>query len=374
MSGNYSARSRFKLRSRNQNLTEHFATGYRGVTIGNESNFLPAAGTGSQHIANGGTIANNRQYICDWAWAGTDTDTGFGPPTGSPLESTSKYGCYLIDGTVGFPTNDHAGVSALATVGFEDAVIRGVSCKALRLHVAAPDNTIRSDGYGRQLWRVLQRAITSDLSRMTIQQDIYLPDLTTLLSASRRRLTIFDVKSSDDFRYLVTIIKADSTDAAKYGVPVGTIGWEIIGDNNANGGLTFEEFFRVTLYNQCAPLDHDVSIPLQEWFGFRVYWKRAASYADTTTGQFVVQIKRSTDTKWVTVWDQNATTNATYVALYPLTSLNYPNPAANNRNIHMGANGSKIQRIFRGIYGNYETYPVDVLIANEEFWSGLPDE
>ena len=40
----------------------------------------------------------------------------------------------------------------------------------------------------------------------------------------------------------------------------------------------------------------------------------------------------------------------------------------------MGANTSKIQRVFRGIYGNYETYPVDVLIANEKFWSGLPDE
>ena len=284
------------------------------------------------------------------------------------------YGCYFIDATYGFTTNDHAGVSPLATVTTEDAVVRGVSCKALVLWVAAPNNTLRTAGYGRQLWRELQRATTDDLSRMTIQQDVYLPDLSTPLSTSRRRLTIFDVKSLGDFRYLVTIIKADSTAAAKYGVPVGTIEWEIIGDNNANGGLTFEEFFRVTLYNQCAPLDHDVSIPLQEWFGFRVYWKRAASYADTTTGQFVVQIKRSTDTKWVTVWDQNATTNATYVALYHLTSLNYSNPAANNRNIHMGANGSKIQRIFRGIYGNYETYPVDVLIANEEFWSGLPDE
>ena len=374
MSGNYTALSNLKIRSRNQNLTEHFATGYRGVTIGNEYGFIPTAGTGQEHVANGGLVPNDRQYACHWAFTGTDTDTGFAPPTGAPLSVSLFYGCYFIDATYGFATNDHAGVSPLATVTTEDAVIRGVSCKALVLWVAAPNNTLRTAGYGRQLWRELHRATTDDLSRMTIQQDIWLPDLTTLLSTSRRRLTVFDVKTEGDLRYAVTFIKADSTDAAKYGVPVGTIGWEMIGDNNANGGLTYEEFFRVKLYNQCAPLDHSVSVPLLEWFGFRVYWKRAASYADTTTGQFVVQIKRSTDTKWVTVWDQNATTNATYVALYPLTSLNYPNPAANNRNIHMGVNGKRIQRIFRGIYGNYEEYPVTVKIANEKFWSGLPDE
>lgn len=372
MAGNYTARSRFKLRSRNQNLTEHFATGYRGVTIGNESNFLPAANSGSQHVVNGGTIANNRQYTCDWAWTGTDTDTGFGPPTGSPLESTSKYGCYFIDGTVGFATNDHAGVSALATVGFEDAVIRGVSCKALRLHVAAPDNTIRPDGYGRQLWRMLQRATTTDISRMTIQQDFYLPDLNTLLSTTRRRLAIFDVKTTGDYRYLVSLIKADATDATKYSVPEGTIGWEIMGDNQTYGG-TYEEFFRVTLYNQCAPLTHSVSVPLEEWFGFRVYWKRSASFADLTGGQMVVQIKRSTDTKYITVWDQNSSTDAVYNDLYPGSGIRNV-PVSDNRNIHMGVDGHKIQRIFRGIYGDYETYPVDVLIANEEFWDGLPDE
>jgi len=208
---------------------------------------------------------------------------------------------------------------------------------------------------------------------MTIQQDIWLPDLTTLLSTSRRRLTVFDVKTEGDLRYAVTFIKADSTDAAKYGVPVGTIGWEMIGDNNANGGLTYEEFFRVKLYNQCAPLDHSVSVPLLEWFGFRVYWKRAASYADTSTGQFVVQINRSTDQKWVTVWDQNATTNETYNNLYPASAIGN-NPDTNNRNIHMGVNGKRIQRIFSGIYGNYEEYPVTVKISNEKFWSGLPDE
>ena len=55
MSGNYSARSRLKLRSRNQNLTKHFATGYRGVAIGNEYSFGPTAGAGQEHVANGGT-------------------------------------------------------------------------------------------------------------------------------------------------------------------------------------------------------------------------------------------------------------------------------------------------------------------------------
>ena len=55
MAGNYTALSNFKLRSRNQNLTVHFATGYRGVTIGNEYSFGPTAGTGQEHVVNGGT-------------------------------------------------------------------------------------------------------------------------------------------------------------------------------------------------------------------------------------------------------------------------------------------------------------------------------
>ena len=375
MAGNYSARSNFKLRSRNQNLTKHFATGYRGITMGPESGFSPPNGTGSEHVSAipPGLVPDNRQYACHWAWSGTDTDTGFAPPTGAPLSSTLNYGCYFIDATYGFATNDHAGVSPLATVTTEDAVIRGVLCKALVLWVAAPNNTLRPAGYGRQLWRELQRATTADLSRLTIQQDMWLPDLTTLLSTTRRRLTVFDVKTSGDFRYLVTFIKANTADAAKYNVPVGTIGWEVVCDNNANGGLAFKEFYRVTLYPGCAALGFNVSVPLQEFFGFRVYWKRSSAYADETTGQFVLQIKRSSDAKWKTVWDQNSTTNSTYNALYPLSAI-ANTPASDNKNIHMGVNGNKIHRIFRGIYGLYEEFPVTLKLANEEFWSGLPDE
>lgn len=374
MSGNYSARSRFKLRSRNRNLTKHFATGYRGVTIGDEYSFGPPDGTGQEHVSMGlgGIVPDDRQYACHWAWTGTDTDTGFGPPTGAPLSSSLFYGNYFIDATYGFVTNDHAGVSPLATVTTEDAVIRGVNCKALRLWVAAPNNTLRPNGYGRQLWRELQRATTADLSRLTVQQDFYFPDLNTLLSTSRKKLTFFDVKSEGDMRYVVTLIKADSTDAAKYGVALGTVGLEIICDNNANGGLTFEEFYRVTLYGNCAPLTEELIIPQQEWVGFRFSWKRAASYADETTGQFIVQMKKKTDSHYKTIWAQNATTNATYNALYPLSTHN--TPATDNRNVHMGVNGKKIHRIFRGIYGNYEEYPVELKIANEEYWDGLPDE
>lgn len=374
MGGNYSALPVIKLRSRNDNLTKHFATGYRGVTIGNESGFAPPDGTGQEHVSTGlgGIVPDGNQYVCRWAWTGTDTDTGFAPPTGSPMSVSVYYGCYFIDATYGFATNDHAGVSPLATVTTEDAVIRGVTCKALRLWVAAPNNTIRPAGYGRQLWREMQRAITADLSRLTLQQDYYLPNLDTLLSTTRRRLTIFDVKTSGDMRYVVTLIKADSADATKFGVAVGTIGLEIICDNNANGGLTFAEFYRVTLYGQCAPLTEELIIPQQEWVGFRFAWKRAASYADETTGQFIIQMKKKTDSRYKTVWAQNATNNAIYNALYPLSTHN--TPATDNRNVHMGVNGNYIQRIFRGIYGNYEEYPVELKIANEEYWDGLPDE
>ena len=92
MSGNYTALSNLKIRSRNQNLTEHFATGYRGVTIGNEYGFIPTAGTGQEHVANGGLVPNDRQYACHWAFTGTDTDTGFAPPTGAPLSVSLFYG------------------------------------------------------------------------------------------------------------------------------------------------------------------------------------------------------------------------------------------------------------------------------------------
>jgi len=351
--------------------TEVFATGFDGVTINAPVNFIPSDGTGSYHVANGGPIPNDRQYVCDFYLTGTDIDTGYPPPTMPPLSVTVRYGVWVIDHTYGFVTNDVPGVAGTATITYEDVVIQGQSARALTMWLTAPNLTIKPSGYGMQLWYALQRSATVDLPELSIQYDVLIPPLSTTLSSTHRRLTLFDVKTTGDYRYSVVFIRANSTEAVKFGVPEGTMGWEISGDSNANGPVTIETFYTVTLFKQCAPLSVDVTIPENQWISVRYYWKRAVNYADTTTGKFVFQMKRATDIDWVTVWEQNPDNNAAYNVLYPLSAAALNTPDLDNRNIHMGANTNKIDRLFvAGIYGDTLAVPITLKIANVKIWTG----
>lgn len=351
-----------KLKS---NLNLLFATEFSGITLAAPSGFGGGGSPGTGiHVAGGGTVPNYYNYYCDNSLLGTDTETGFAVPAAAPLYSSVKYGVYVIDWYDGFPSNDRAGVNVGHPIAVEDCVIDGIATKCLSITQKASAAPLHVDGYRKQAWYTLHRdvAVAADLPKLFIQYDLWLPDFIAagVFTVTNRRITIFDVKTSGDFRYTVNIIYANSSDAAQFGTTVGTLGFEIIGDNNANGGLPFDEFFRVKIF--------DVPVPQGEFFKIDYCWKRAASSADLLSGRFRLRYKKYGDSEYTTVWDQYPETNAAYAAEFGITSLS----GVLNRNIQMGVNLNKIQRMFiAGIYGKYEKVDVTIKVANVEIWDGL---
>ena len=106
MTGNYSALSNFKIRSINDNISTIFATNYAGITIGAPTNFhggwnnvMPADVYVGDGIS-GGSVPNTRKVVCEIPFTGKDTETGFDPPTGSPMYANVLYEA----GYLGCPT------------------------------------------------------------------------------------------------------------------------------------------------------------------------------------------------------------------------------------------------------------------------------
>jgi len=69
---------------------------------------------------------------------------------------------------------------------------------------------------------------------------------------------LFEWKTAGDFRISVNITAFNGT----------TPSWDVRADNNANGGLPFEEYWRDT--NTTVP------VPVGEWFKFEIFWHRSA--------------------------------------------------------------------------------------------------
>jgi len=67
---------------------------------------------------------------------------------------------------------------------------------------------------------------------------------------------VFEWKTAGDYRVIAQIVTYG-------GLPY----WEIRADNDANGGLPKEEFWRVN--NRAVP------VPIGEWFKFEVFWHRS---------------------------------------------------------------------------------------------------
>lgn len=173
-------------------------------------------------------------------------------------------------------------------------------------------------GFRQQLWFAIQRNLASaaDMPIAGVEFDFWISTLADKMDASHTRCSIFDVKKDSvarggSLRHLVTLVRASSTDATEFGVAEGTIGWELIVDNDANStgpALTKEEFIRVKNYT--------VPVPQETWTKMQVYWKDGASYSDTTTGRYVVRIKQSG--VWVNIGDLYSTTVAAYETAHPL--------------------------------------------------------
>lgn len=325
----------------------------------------------------GGTIPDGKNYTGNIKFVGTDSETNFPLPAGSPLfasdTATTQFGTYFIDFMDGFPTNDAAGLAASAATTYEQVTINGETTTAFVIDQTNPTAPIDYiNGYRKQTWATCYRNISAvgfaDLPRLMIKYHMWINDLTGKFTTTNRKLAFFDCKTGSasqggDFRYFVGLVYADSANAAEYSVPVGTVGWEINADNNANSAspaLTAETFFNVKVFN--------VAVPQDQFFEANFYWKRGVDNADLTTGRFLFRIKLAGDRDYITVWDQNSVTNAAYVAAHPSLS-----PA--NRNIHMGERGNKFQRLFYfGAYGKYEQTNMKFKCAKLSFHGGLLDQ
>ena len=90
------------------------------------------------------------------------------------------------------------------------------------------------------------------------------PDLLEKMTPQNWR-AVFEWKTDGDYRVIATI--ASWEDGCRGVKPNGPLYWRIQGDNEANGGLPHQVFWKV---ENCS---HPV--PVDEWFKFEVFWHRS---------------------------------------------------------------------------------------------------
>jgi len=128
---------------------------------------------------------------------------------------------------------------------------------------------------------------------------------------------VFEWKTTGDYRVISQIVT--------YG---GTPYWQITADNVANGGLAFQQFWRVE--NRTAP------VPIGQWFKFEVFWHRSAG---------------SDGRVWMAVNGQK------------LVDKLGPN---------IGVNGNPIDRIFVTQLYSAAIYPIEQWTDDVQIWSAFP--
>ena len=138
--------------------------------------------------------------------------------------------------------------------------------------------------------------------------------------------SLFEWKTAGDYR--VGIYVASWGDGCGGIKPLGPLFWQIQADNNANGGLPFQSFWRV---DNCA-----VAVPVDQWFKFEVFWHRSAG----TDGRV-----------WVAVNGQ---------------------VLADHRGPNMGVNNAAINRIFTSLVYSDSPYPIYQWTDDLEIWDGFP--
>jgi hypothetical protein len=128
---------------------------------------------------------------------------------------------------------------------------------------------------------------------------------------------VFEWKTTGDYRVISQIVT--------YG---GTPYWQITADNVANGGLAYQQFWRVE--------NRTVSVPIGQWFKFEVFWHRSAG---------------SDGRVWMAANGQK------------LVDKFGPN---------VGVNGNPIDRIFVTQLYSAATYPIEQWTDDVQIWSSFP--
>ena len=311
------------------------------------SQYAYGASNAPYYQRNGGPCPNDAAVVCWQRFTGTDPVTGFVYPSVAPLfayngGTVEGFGMYVIDQYFGLGNpGSQAGYAAVIGVAPNTNAVRGASMTTLHAnHYNHVQNNFQS---GVQSHFLLYRNTSAvgfvDLDKCCIDTWIKIPDHAGLLNSTYKFRALHDYKTTGDFRYVVHLIYADATDAAAFGVSVGTIGIMVNIDNNANGGLTFNEAVRMKYY----PTDPADAIPT-DFFKSTVFWDRSTSYSDLDSGRFIYAINDRI------IIDVNAASVAKYNIDHPAACTGN-SPATNCVNRHMGVNGNAWQRLF--LVSNY---------------------
>lgn len=323
-----------------------FATDFTGITLTGPSDFVSSV-------------------QCAYEITGTDTATDFPPPYGQPIYALSTTGGFgagygVLANTGGlypFATNDESGVNARHTTTIQDATVRGVVTKSLKLSWKAPGGLSYHD---QQSWLMIYRNVFNpDLDTATLRFSFKLPDMENcigypaILGGYSGRITVFDYKTHDgvtggDFRYTVQAVRSS----------ISTYFWELQCDSLANGTVTSQIFW--TFQNTVN------RVTKNEWADFDISYIRPATYSDLTTGRYRLRVRYEEDDAetWTTLFDVNASTIG---ALNTAHGTSYSNR-------HMGENNSFMNRMFHGNYARKLDVDCDIEIANYEIYDTFLDE
>lgn len=343
------------------------------------SQFAYGASNAPYYVRNGGHCPNDTAVVAWQRFTGTDARTGFAYPDFSPIfayagGSNEGFGMYIIDRYYGMgATEDQAAIDSVITIESLTETVRGVPLSVLHTnHLNHGYNGFSSLYLDQSHFTIYRNTAAPGFVDLdTICFDLYMkvPDQLNCLDQTYRFRAIHDFKSTDDFRYIIQFIVADATDAAAFGVTVGTLGLVFSVDNNANGSLDLIEYVRVKNYN--------VDIP-SGYFKATIYWNRAASFSDLTTGRFIYEIEDLDTGEKTTVFDINPTFIDQYNIDHPLACTNQKagNPPLDCVNRHMGINGSPIQRMF--LLANYTGGIVgsdtEFYLAKLDIWDDYPGD
>lgn len=330
------------------------------------SQYAYGASNAAYYQRNGGPCPNDAAVVCWQRFTGTDPVTGFVYPSFAPLFAyaggvVEGFGMYVIDQYFGMGNpGSQAGFDAAIGVTAESNTVRGASMTTLKAnHYNHVQNNFQSGVQSHfMLYRNTGAGGFVDLDKCCIDTWIKIPDHASLLNSTYKFRAFHDYKTSGDFRYVVHLIYADATDAAAFGVDVGTIGIMVNVDNNANGGLTFNEFVRMKYY----PTDPADYIPI-DFFKSTCYWDRSASYSDLDSGRFIYAINDKI------VIDINVDSVAQYNIDHPAACTGN-SPATNCVNVHNGVNGNPFQRLFfvSNYFGGIGGNDVQFELARLSIW------
>ena len=152
----------------------------------------------------------------------------------------------------------------------------------------------------------------------------YQPDLAQKMTNDWR--VVFEFKTAGDYRVIASVVTW-GLGAGGVSVP---LSWEIVGDNEANGGMPYQRFWDV--YNTTVP------VPVGEWFKFEVFWHRSSG---------------SDGRVWMAVNGQ---------------------VIVDHYGSNMGVNNASINRIMMPNLYSSTSYPIYQWVDDVQIWDGFPSD